>query len=343
MALRVAVVGLGSAATRAHLPALERLRSRGAVEMVGVCDRDQVKRTAIRDRLGDIPGFADNAAMLDAVRPDLLVIATPPSAHLEEIAAAVSRGVHVLCEKPLGLRHEDVATLRALAAAHPTLAIATVHQYVHARAWRWLARATAGAVASAEPFHVRVAVDRPGTDPLACAGWRSDVEHEGGILGDHAVHYLSLLRLIDRSTVVGCTRRGSGGRETATVAIAVGDTGTADIVVSYAGERRRNLIALERPAQCLRVVWDGDTVAIAHGDREGPPRRVGALSDREYVNRLYAPMYDEVIPGLRCAEWRAGQTRHTVEVAASLAAAVGYHRVRGRALPVGARPAAGLR
>ena len=343
-AVRVAIVGLGSAATRAHIPTLQALAGRGRVEIAGVCDRDPAKRERVRGLGVDAPGFGDNGDMLDAVRPDLLVIATPPSAHLDEIAAAVGRGVHVLCEKPLGLRDADVVTLRSLTAAHPELAVATVHQYVYAPAWTWIARAAAGAVRSGEPFSLRVTVERPGTDPLAAGGWRTDVEHEGGILGDHAVHYLSLLRLVDPATLVlGCRRSGDGGRESAVLELQVGDAGTAHIEVSYAGGSRRNVVVLERPAQCLTVTWDGAGVVFEHNGRTSPPRPVGSLSDRAYVNALYAPMYDSVIAGLSTRAWRERETRHTLDVATSLATALGYHRARGRAAPVGARTAAGLR
>ena len=342
--VRVAVVGLGSAATRAHIPTLQALSERGAVQIAGVCDRDPAKRAQVQRMGVDAPGFGDNGEMLDAVAPDLLVIATPPSAHLDEIAAAVTRCVHVLCEKPLGLRDADVATLRSLTGRHPELAVATVHQYVYAQAWAWLARAAAGAVQSGEPFSLRVLVERPGTDPLAAGGWRTDIEHEGGILGDHAVHYLSLMRLVDPATLVlGCARSGEGGRETAIIELAVGDAGTAHIAVSYAGESRCNVIVLERPAQCLRVTWDGGSVIFDHNGRVSPPRAVGSLSERAYVNALDTPMYDSVVAGLSSPLWRERETRHTLDVAMSLSTALGYHRARGRAASAGARPAAGLR
>ena len=194
--------------------------------------------------------------MLDATPPDLLVIATPPSAHLAEMAAAAARDVHVLCEKPLGLSRDDVATLRDLASAHPDLALATVHQYRFATPWRWIARAAGGAVAGDEPFAVRVEVERPGTDPLSAGGWRADPEHEGGILGDHAVHYLALFELLDPGcTVVACHRRGAGGREVASIDVRIGVAGAGRIDTSYAGSRRSNVVRLERPAQCLEMEW----------------------------------------------------------------------------------------
>jgi predicted dehydrogenase len=49
--------------------------------------------------------------MLDATRPDLLDIVTPPAAHLALLGAAAQRGVDVICQKPLG---GDLANARAM-------------------------------------------------------------------------------------------------------------------------------------------------------------------------------------------------------------------------------------
>jgi predicted dehydrogenase len=322
-AVRIALVGIGSAATRAHLPALDRLTVTGAVQLVGVCDRKAERREAVLAGHPGALGFAENEAMLDAVKPDLLVIATPPSAHLDEIAAAVDRGVHVLCEKPLGLNDADLETLRALAGAHGDLALATVQQYRYAEPWRWVARALRGAVAEGEQFSVAVAVERPGTDPLSAGDWRAEPEKEGGILGDHGAHYLSLLHGVDPAArVVACTRHGRGSAEVATVELAIGAGGRARIDLSYAGERRRNLVRLERPAQCLELTWDGDRVTFTHNGGAGEGRTVASLSDRAVVNGLYAPMYHDVLGGIGSPPWRARSVTETLGVAGMLAGAL---------------------
>lgn len=321
--LRVALVGIGSAATRAHLPALSGFAATGAVTVVGVCDRDAGRRGRVTAAHPGAAGFVDNDEMLDATSPDLLVIATPPSAHLGEVAAAATRGVHVLCEKPLGLADADVAALHELAGGHPGLALVTVHQYSHAQPWRWVARAAAGAVRAGEAFAVEVVVDRSGTDPLSSGGWRADAEHEGGILGDHGAHYLSLLRLLDpRCEVVACRRGRRGGRETASVRLRLGAGGSAVVDLSYAAPRRRNLIRLSRPAQCLEVVWEDGLLRVAHDGRWSPPRAVASLSDRAVVNALYVPMYEQLLEGLCEPSWGARATTQTVAGAQLLATAI---------------------
>jgi predicted dehydrogenase len=321
--LRVGLVGIGSAASRAHLPALNALESSGIIELVGVCDPAAQRRDAVIAAHPGARGFAENDEMLDSLRPDLLVIATPPSVHLGEIASAVARGLHVLCEKPLGLSEADVAALRELADSHRGQTLATVHQYRYAQPWAWMARAVAGAVRDGEQFSLSVAVERPGTDPLSAGGWRTDPEHEGGILGDHAVHYLALLHELDPTCeVVGCRREGPGGREVASVDVRVAAAGTAHIDVSYAGSRRTNLIRLHRPEQCLEVTWEDGAFVLARNGRIGPPRATASLSDRTLVNALYSPMYGELVSSLGDPSWRSQATAGTVAVAALLASAL---------------------
>lgn len=321
--LRVGLVGIGSAASRAHLPALGSLEAAGLVEVVGVCDPSPEPRDAVLAAHAEARGFAQNDDMLDCVRPDLLVIATPPSAHLGEIAAAVARGMHVLCEKPLGLSDEDVATLGKLARSRRGQTLATVHQYRYAQPWRWMARCAAGAIRGGEPFSLTVAVERPGTDPLSAGGWRADPEHEGGILGDHAVHYLALLHELDPGCeVVSCHREGPGGREVASLEVRIGSAGMAHIAVSYAGSRRRNLLRLSRPAQCLEVTWEDCAITLTHRARAARRRAAESLSDRSLVNALYSPMYGELISGIGDESWRARATEGTVAVAGLLASAL---------------------
>ncbi|HEX4578977.1 MAG TPA: Gfo/Idh/MocA family oxidoreductase [Candidatus Dormibacteraeota bacterium] len=321
--LRVGLVGIGSAASRAHLPALSALELTGAVEIVGVCDPSAARRDAVVAAHPGVRAFADNDEMLDSVRPDLLVIATPPSAHLGEIAAAVARGLHVLCEKPLGLGDDDVATLGELAESHRGQTLATVHQYRYAQPWRWMARAAGGAISDGEPFSISVEVERPGTDPLSAGGWRTDPEHEGGILGDHAVHYLALFHELDPACrVVGCRREGPGGREVAWIDVRLAAAGTAHIAVSYAGDRRRNLVRLCRPAQCLEVTWEDGTFTFTRDGRVGDRRATASLSDRSLVNALYSPMYGDLISGIGVPSWRLRATAGTVAVAGLLASAL---------------------
>ncbi len=94
--LRVAVAGAGYFA-RFHHEAWVRMPD---ADLVAICDIDAAKASAAAAAAGTV-GYGDLTAMLDAVRPDLLDIATPPESHRALAAAAAGRGLPAICQKPL--------------------------------------------------------------------------------------------------------------------------------------------------------------------------------------------------------------------------------------------------
>ncbi len=314
--LRIALCGAGTAALRAHLPALARAEEAQRTQLVGVVDPAQARRSQVADRCPSARGFLDVDTMLDATEPDLLVIASPPSSHLAAVAAAMERGIDVLCEKPLGVAHGDAEALADLCARHPEALLAPVHQYRFAADWRDVfAVPLARAVRHRARFHLRVEVERAGTDPLAAGGWRAAGLREGGILGDHAVHYLALAWTIDPALRVrAATLEGAPGRETAAVELDLGAGGTASIGVTYAGERRRNLIDAGIPSTGHTATWLDGSLTV--GDAE--PVATSSLADRQTVNDLYSQMYEELLECRADPAWRAQRRAETVAVAAAL-------------------------
>jgi predicted dehydrogenase len=322
-AAAVGLCGLGSAALRAHLPALCRAEETGAAVIAGVCDPDPARCETVVARTRRGRPYRDVTALLEGSGCDLLVVASPPSAHLPAIAAAARRGVDVLCEKPLGLSAADADELRRLVDADPSWLVATVHQYGHAPAWRRIERWLRLAATPGTGFTVEIEVERPGTDPLSASGWRALGDREGGILGDHAVHYLALCRRLDAGTrVLDVRRSGDPGRESATVELAVG-SGTARVAVSYAGRRRRNLVAVEVPAHRAGMRWEDRCLTPVREGVAGRARPTGALSDRQFVNDLYGTLYDDLLGERHREGWRRRQCHETVEVASLLATALG--------------------
>jgi predicted dehydrogenase len=107
MTLKVAVVGTGYF-SQFHFDAWRRLP---AVKLVGVCSLDPAGLVEAAARHLIPRQFAEVGAMLDAVKPDLLDVVTPPAAHLAMLGAAAERGVLVICQKPLG---GDLANARAM-------------------------------------------------------------------------------------------------------------------------------------------------------------------------------------------------------------------------------------
>src|SRR4051812_29695521 len=99
--LRGAVVGYGFIAVEGHVPAFGRPGSGG--DGVAVADVCAARRALAAAALPGARIYADHLEMLagEAGRLDFVDVATPPSEHAGIAHAALDRGLHVLCEKPL--------------------------------------------------------------------------------------------------------------------------------------------------------------------------------------------------------------------------------------------------
>ncbi len=117
--MRCAVVGLGHSAEKILLPSLRALR----LEVVAGCDPDPRARERAT-RVGILRTFEHAEALLDAVKPDLVVVATPPDTHRDLCLLGLQAGAHVFCEKPFAPSVPDVdAVLDAAARAGRQVAV----------------------------------------------------------------------------------------------------------------------------------------------------------------------------------------------------------------------------
>lgn len=105
--LRAGVIGAGSWAAHAHIPALAQ---RSEVELVSVCRRDREVLQRLKDRFGFRIATEDYREALDAGL-DIVVVASPTAFHFEHVQAALRSGAHVLCEKPMTLSSGEAWSL----------------------------------------------------------------------------------------------------------------------------------------------------------------------------------------------------------------------------------------
>jgi len=189
--LGVAVVGLNVG--KAHLWAYQQLPAKHRV--VAVCDLDpgRAERAAARN-----PGsvaLSDLDEVLADPTVDVVDLCTPPALHLEQIAAVLAAGKHVVCEKPLVGSLAEVDELARLEAASGRR-IMPIFQY------RWghgLQRVKhlvdAGVAGAARTASVEVAWRRR-ADYYAMP-WRGTWASElGGVLTSHAIHAIDMLTYV---------------------------------------------------------------------------------------------------------------------------------------------------
>ncbi|MBP7559741.1 MAG: Gfo/Idh/MocA family oxidoreductase [Armatimonadetes bacterium] len=99
--LRAAVIGTGMG--RYHMEAYAR---NPKVDLVAVCDLNGPEAQEFATKFGAERVFTDWREMYE-LDLDLVSIAVPNNLHAEMTVAALERGFHVLCEKPMATKLED--------------------------------------------------------------------------------------------------------------------------------------------------------------------------------------------------------------------------------------------
>ena len=178
MRMRIGILGPGGIAVK-HAAAVRALGH----ELVGSVGRDPGRTKAFADAHGG-EAFTDLDRMIDAVAPELLIVALPPFARDGETEHAASRGLHLLVEKPLAL---DMATAgrttAAVAAAGVVAANGFMYRFGDAiESWR---AADTGRIAMfAGAYHCNA---------LHAPWWR-DEARSGGQIVEQVLHQIDLIR-----------------------------------------------------------------------------------------------------------------------------------------------------
>ncbi|SMH33167.1 Gfo/Idh/MocA family protein [Azospirillum agricola] len=107
--LRIAVIGAGVIG-KTHIDALAQLPD---ARLAAIAD-PSAEAGALAARHG-VPHHADYRALLEAGRPDGVIVATPNATHVPIGLACVERGIPVLIEKPIADTVEDAQRLTAAA------------------------------------------------------------------------------------------------------------------------------------------------------------------------------------------------------------------------------------
>ena len=176
------------------------------VEVVAVADSDPTAEPESLDR------FATWEALIEEPSLDLIAIATPPNTHAQIACAAMEAGRHVLIEKPLATTREDAQRLIEVQARTGRRAaidhMLRFHPFIEILQ-DWAVRRPFGALR-------RVLVENYAQDEsLPPDHWFWDRSISGGILVEHAVHFIDIVQACvgpRRTSVWGRSVRRSDGR-----------------------------------------------------------------------------------------------------------------------------------
>jgi predicted dehydrogenase len=167
-------VGCGAHARSSHGPAQRLLAERRPDVVRAACsDVDAGRAEEHRRLFGFARSYADTEAMLDAERPDAIVLVVSEAAACDLASAVLRRGLPLLLEKPPGRNLEELDRMRA-AASHGAGRGPVPHQVAFNRRFvplvGELRRAIAEAAAPVQHVHYEMTrVDRRDPDFSATA------------------------------------------------------------------------------------------------------------------------------------------------------------------------------
>lgn len=104
--VKVGIVGCGGIANGKHLPSLKKLHN---VEFVAFCDIviEKAKKANQDFADGKALVFEDYHDLINIPEIDAVYVCTPNVSHCEITCAALEKGKHVMCEKPMALNYEE--------------------------------------------------------------------------------------------------------------------------------------------------------------------------------------------------------------------------------------------
>jgi predicted dehydrogenase len=161
-------------------------------QLVGLCDIPREAASARAAEFGFAYGTSDWRRLIDDPAIDVVSITVPNHLHAEMAIAALERGKHVWCEKPMAPTLADAIAMADAAAAAAKTAVLG-YNYIQNPAIRH-ARRLLDERAIGPINHVRIEMDEDFlADPTADFTWRSQAQAGYGALDDFGVHPLSLL------------------------------------------------------------------------------------------------------------------------------------------------------
>ena len=110
--VRVAVLGAGAWANRAHLPGWVR---DGRAEVVAICDTNLKLAEEAAPKYGAAEVSSNYKEIVSRPDIDVIDVCTPSHTHFELAWAALEAGKHVLCEKPVAYDFRDTRRAAELA------------------------------------------------------------------------------------------------------------------------------------------------------------------------------------------------------------------------------------
>ena len=189
MSIRIGIVGAGKMGL-SHFAIANALPD---AEVVAVCDSSRYV-ISVLNKYTAVKTFTSYQEMINASRPDALIIATPTSTHFECAKYALERDVHLFVEKPLTLLPAESSALSELAVQRRRINQVGFHNRFIGTFQEAQRLVRAGALGKVSNIHGsafgQVVVKEQNRT------WRASKSEGGGCLHDYASHVIDLMNFL---------------------------------------------------------------------------------------------------------------------------------------------------
>ena len=258
-----AVVGCGRVFERYYLPAIQ---ADPQFQLVAVCDTSPDRLDWVRARIAEIPVFDRLDSLLDASGPEALIVTSPPNWHAEHCLAALSRGIHVLVEKPYARSSAEwLAVERTAKRAGALLWPARSRRY---RAPYRQLKAWLSGRAAVEPETIHIDLSFPIGHWDAVSGYLGHPELGGGVIEDVVSHQVDLLNwllaeeplaaLVDAESVTQTPDRRLDYRVEYSRGL------VARCIAEHGEEYREQITLTARQGKSVIISWDSLAARFPH-------------------------------------------------------------------------------
>lgn len=184
-------VGLVGTSVWAEFMYLQHLQGFHHGEIVALAARNETRLEELGEQYGIKHLYTDWQAMITSGEIDAIIVASPDEHHREISLAAITAGVHVMCEKPLAMNAADAGEM-----LHAAQNSGLIHNVMFT--WRNLPMhlkvkelLEAGTVGEVYHFDIRFVMGWASAPDYT---WRLDGDRGTGSLGDLGTHETDLIR-----------------------------------------------------------------------------------------------------------------------------------------------------
>jgi phosphoglycerate dehydrogenase-like enzyme/predicted dehydrogenase len=272
--MRALIIGAGETSTLMHLPVLSRLRERGRLQLVEVCDLRRDRASVAQERFGFARSSGDALSALQRSDVEAVYLFGDTRMHHDLGMAALKHGKHLFVEKPIAPSHAEACEMAEAAQRQGLIAVgghnrrfyrslAVVRERGGQAGWRY-----------AEAVFHKPALGVP--PPFGGSSW----------LTANGIHALDALLYVMGGPPEEMTALADGERYSALMRWPDGAQGVF-LCNNTAGERRE-AYCFHAPGESCRIDDAGVQIASAGGTHEIAAPTLGDGFEAEHIAFLDA-------------------------------------------------------